>query len=238
MRYAAIAFDLDGTLVDSAPDLHAAATRMLSELDRPALTLPQVTGFIGNGVPKLVERCLDATGGTGALHAEALARFRAHYDAAPADLTRPWPGVPEAAAALAAAGLPLGICTNKPEGTARKLLTLLGLGELFGSVIGGDTLPEHKPQPEPLLRCIADLGADPARALYVGDSETDAETAANAGVPFALYTRGYRKRPVESFDAVLAFDDWSDLAAFVTGQARRIALPSRDTAREPGLTES
>jgi phosphoglycolate phosphatase len=225
MRYAAIAFDLDGTLVDSAPDLHAAANRMLAELGRPALTLPQVTSFIGNGVPKLVERCLEATGGGGDLHADGLARFRAHYDAAPANLTRPWPGVPEAARRLRAAGLPLGICTNKPEGPARKLLALLGLDDLFASVIGGDTLPEHKPQPEPLIRCLAELGADPARTLYVGDSETDAETAANAGIPFALYTRGYRKRPVEGFVAVLAFDDWAELPDHVAAPA-----PASDAA--------
>ena len=217
--FTAIAFDLDGTLVDSAPDLHAAANRMLAEFGRPALTLPQVTGFIGNGVPKLVERCLAATGGV-ATFDDALARFRAHYDAAPADMTRPWPGVLDAARALAAAGHPLGICTNKPEGPARKLLSLLGMDGLFGAVIGGDTLPEHKPQPEPLLRCIAEIGGDPARALYVGDSETDADTAANAAIPFALFTEGYRKRPVEAFDAVLAFEDWSDLTAFVADPAR------------------
>ena len=218
----AIAFDLDGTLVDSAPDLQAAANRMLAEIGRPRLTLPLVTSFIGNGVPKLVERCLVATGGIRGLHAEALARFRAHYDAAPAELTRPWPGALDAARALASAGHPLGICTNKPEAPARKLLRLLGMDALFASVIGGDTLPEHKPQPEPLLRCIAELGGNPGAALYVGDSETDADTAANAGVPFALYTEGYRKRAVASFDAELTFDDWSALVDFVTtGPERR-----------------
>jgi phosphoglycolate phosphatase len=154
------------------------------------------------------------------LHAEALARFRMHYDAAPADLTRPWPGGPEAARRLRAAGLPLGICTNKPEGPARKLLAILGLDDLFGAVIGGDTLPEHKPQPEPLIRCLAELGADPEHALYVGDSETDAATAANAGIPFALYTRGYRKRPVDGFDAVLAFEDWAELSDHAAAPAR------------------
>lgn len=224
MRYAAVVFDLDGTLVDSAPDLHAAANAMLADLGRPGLTLPQVTSFIGNGVPKLVERCLEATGGAGALYPEALASYRAHYDAAPADLTHPWPGALDAVRGLRAAGLPLGICTNKPEGPARKLLALLGMGGFFDSVIGGDTLPEHKPQPEPLLRCLAELDADPARALYVGDSETDAETAANAGIPFALFTRGYRKRSVDTFDAVLAFDDWPRLAGLV------MALPGASSA--------
>ncbi len=174
-------------------------------------------------MPKLVERCLAASGSVADFD-DAMARFRAHYDAAPADLTRPWPGVLDALGALAGAGHPLGICTNKPERPARTLLSLLGMGGLFGPVIGGDTLPQHKPQPEPLLRCIADLGGEPSDALYVGDSETDADTAANADIPFALFTRGYRKRPVDQFDAVLRFEDWSDLSAFVARPAgKRIA---------------
>ena len=139
MRFAAIAFDLDGTLVDSAPDLHAAANAMLADLGRPGLTLPQVTSFIGNGVPKLVARCLEATGGAAALYPEALARYRAHYDAAPAERTRPWPGVLDAVRGFQEGGLPLGVCTNKPEGPARKLLALLGMEGCFGSVVGGDT---------------------------------------------------------------------------------------------------
>lgn len=227
MKFTAIAFDLDGTLVDSAPDLHVAANRMLADLGRPPLTLEQVVSFVGNGVPKLVERCLEATGGTGELYPDALSRYRAHYDAAPADLTRPWPGVMDVVKRLRAAGLPLGICTNKPEGPARKLLRLLDMDGDFDSVIGGDTLPEHKPQPQPLLRCLEELAADSARTLYVGDSETDADTAINAGVSFALFTRGYRKRPVESFDTVLTFDDWDRFADFVLDPA---AAPTKEGA--------
>jgi phosphoglycolate phosphatase len=213
-RLRPIVFDLDGTLVDSAPDLHAAANRMLAEFGRPALSLGQVTGFIGNGVPKLVERCLDATGGVDGLHAEALARFRGHYDAAPAELTRPYAGAIAAAEALRDAGHPLGICTNKPEAPARKLLGLLGMGALFEAVIGGDTVAAHKPDPAPLRRAIEALGGSPAAAIFVGDSEVDALTAARAGVAFALFTRGYRKAPVEQLDAAFAFEDFAELARF------------------------
>ena len=187
---------------------------MLAELGRPPLSLRQVTGFVGNGVPRLVERCLEATGGMDGLHAPAVACFRRHYDAAPAELTRPFPGVLAALQALRAAGCPLGICTNKPEAPAGKLLALLGMDALFDVLVGGDTLPAQKPDPAPLRHTIAALGGAPAAALFVGDSEVDAAIAANAGVAFALFTRGYRKRPVDRFDAALAFGDFAELADY------------------------
>ena len=228
-RWQPIVFDLDGTLVDSAPDLHAAANRMLAELGRPPLSLRQVTSFVGNGVPKLVERCLEATGGADGQLAGAVARFRRHYDAAPAELTRPYPNVLATARALRQSGCRLGVCTNKPEAPARKLLALLGMDALFDAVVGGDTLSVQKPDPAPLRQAIGALGGAPGSALYVGDSEIDAATAANAGVAFALFTRGYRKTPIDCFDGVLAFSDFADLAAHAfaaeQNQARQPAHP-------------
>lgn len=224
-RFRPIVFDLDGTLVDSAPDLHAAANRMLAELGRPALTLRQVTGFVGNGVPRLVERCLEATGGVEGRQAEALARFRRHYDAAPANLTRPYPGALSAARALRGAGCRLGICTNKPEVPARKLLRLLGMDGLFDAVVGGDTGPTQKPDPAPLHRTVENLGGSLASTLFVGDSEVDGLTAANAGVAFALYTRGYRKAPVDRIAATLAFEDFVELVRFAGVPAGRRPMP-------------
>jgi phosphoglycolate phosphatase len=223
-RFRIVVFDLDGTLVHSAPDLHVAANRMLGEMDRPALSLAQVTGFVGNGVPKLVERCLRATGGVDDMHADALARFSRHYMAAPADLTRPYPGVVEAARALREAGCRLGVCTNKPAAPARKLLGLLGMEGLFDALVGGDSLPEKKPDPAPLHHVIRELGgAAGGRAgatLYVGDSETDEATAQNAGVPFALFTGGYRKAPAEAMRAAYRFDDFADLPGILAAGAR------------------
>jgi phosphoglycolate phosphatase len=236
-RFRPIVFDLDGTLVDSAPDLHAAANRMLAELGRPPVTLGQVTGFIGNGVPKLVERCLEATGeaegeaaGGAGGHAEAVARFRRHYDAAPAELTRPYPGALAAARALRDAGCRLGICTNKPEAPARKLLSLLGMDDLFDAVVGGDTSPSQKPDPAPLRLAIEALGGAHASALFVGDSEVDALTAGNADVAFALFTRGYRRAPVERLRAALAFDDFVRLVDFALAPAEeRPQMPACET---------
>jgi len=220
-RPRAVVFDLDGTLVDSAPDIHAAANVMLAALGRAPLDLSQVTSFVGNGVAKLVERCLAATGGADeALGARAFGIFREAYHAAPAVLTRPYPGVEGALDALAGAGCALGLCTNKPEGPTRQVLEGLGLARHFGAVVGGDTLAVMKPDPAPLELCLERLGAAPADGLYVGDSETDAATARAAGLPFALFTRGYRKSPVESFETVLSFDDFAALAPFVVGATR------------------
>ena len=210
-RFRTVVFDLDGTLVHSAPDLHAAANRMLGELGRPPLSLERVTRFVGDGVPKLVERCLAATGGVAGLHAEAVGRFRRHYDAAPAELTRPYPNVVPAAHALREAGCRLGVCTNKPEAPARKLLGVLGMEALFDALVGGDTLPEKKPDAAPLRRAIRALGGAPGSALYVGDSEIDAATAGNAGVRFALFTGGYRKVSADALSPAYRFDDFLDL---------------------------
>lgn len=208
-----LVFDLDGTLIDSVPDLHAAVVAMLAGLGRAPLDRATVQSFIGNGVARLVARALAATGGAdAALEAEGLAAFRAAYDAAPADRTRPYPGVEALLARACAAGVPLAVCTNKPEAPARVILDRLGLAPRFAAVIGGDTLAVLKPDPRPLEAALAAIGAAPGRAVYVGDSETDEATAHAAGVAFALFTGGYRKKPVEAFAAACAFDRFDALA--------------------------
>ncbi|MEL7346780.1 MAG: phosphoglycolate phosphatase [Pseudomonadota bacterium] len=213
----AVIFDLDGTLVHSAPDIHAAANRMLADVGRPALPLEDVTRFIGNGTAKLVERCLVATGGVGDAQAVALATYRRHFDPVHATLTRPYPGAVQCLEALSAAGLPLGLCTNRPEGSARGLLAKLALDRHFAVVVGGDTTQALKPDPTPLNACLQGLGADGRDAVFVGDSETDAETAHRAAIPFALFTGGYRKQPVAAVAAIagdaVTFDDHDSLAS-------------------------
>ena len=216
----AAVFDLDGTLVDSAPDLHAAAVRMLADLDRPTVTLEQVTGFIGNGVPKLVERCLNATGGVpGDGSAEALAIFSEHYERAATGLTRPYPGVVEMLEALGSAGMRMGVCTNKPEAAAHIVLRDLGLAAYFGSVVGGDTLPMRKPDPAPLTHCLEALEVIREAAIYVGDSETDEATAAALPLPFALFSGGYRKTPVARMTHDFAFDRFDQVTAWLLERA-------------------
>ncbi len=202
-------FDLDGTLVDSAPDIHAAANRMLADEGLEPLDLATVTGFIGNGLPRLVARVMAARGIDPARHGALTQVVLGYYNAAASVLTRPYPGVPQALDALRAAGHVLAVCTNKPEAPARSLLADLGLAPHFAVVIGGDSLPVTKPDPAPALACITALGG--GAAAYVGDSEVDAATAAAAGLPFFLFTEGYRKTPVAELPHRAAFADFATL---------------------------
>ena len=208
----AVVFDLDGTLIDSAPDIHAAVNRMLAEVGAEPLSHATVRSFIGNGVAVLTDRVMVARALTRP-HADLLAIFLRHYNADSATLTVLYPSARETLLALADAGHALGICTNKPEGPTRAILAAFGIDQLFGAVYGGDSLSVHKPDPAPLLATVAALGGGPT--VYVGDSEVDAETAARAALPFALFTEGYRKTPVEVLPHAARFDDFADLPAIV-----------------------
>lgn len=205
----AVLFDLDGTLVDSAPDIHAGVAVLLREEGVAPLPFDVVRGFIGNGVPVLIWRVMAAVGWgeDAARHRDLCARFIGWYEEEPAGLTRPYAGVE---AALRGIDLPMGLCTNKPEGPTRALLRHLGWGGLFPVIVGGDTLPVRKPDPAPLLEAVGRIGGG---AVFVGDSEVDAETASRAGVPFLLFTGGYRKTPVEALPHLAAFDDWAEFPA-------------------------
>ncbi len=214
----AIVFDLDGTLVDSAPDIRAVASAVLEAEGAPGLSLAETRAFIGNGAPVFVQRMIAARGlpGDDATRARLLGAFLARYDSA-LGLTRLYPGAAAALAALAAAGHALGLCTNKPAGPTRALLAHLGLAGTFAAVVCGDTLPRRKPDPAPLRHCLAALGAP--GGLFVGDSEVDAETAARAGLPFVLFTSGYRKTPVAAIAHAAAFDDHALLPGLIAARA-------------------
>lgn len=211
----AVIFDLDGTLVDSAPDLHAAMNLLLAERGVAPLDLPTLRSFIGNGVPTLVKRSFAARGlpCEGAEHEAAIHTFHAHYDADPVRLSTVYPGVRPLLDRLASEGVPMGVCTNKYEAGTRAVLDALGLAPYFGAAVGGDTLPVLKPDPAPLRLCAERLGVRLSETLYVGDSEVDAATAEAADVAFALFTGGYRRTPAEDIPAVLRFDGYDRLAA-------------------------
>ncbi|WNK00877.1 phosphoglycolate phosphatase [Thalassospiraceae bacterium LMO-JJ14] len=211
----AIVFDLDGTMVHSAPDLHAAAVRMLGDFGLPPLSLGKVTSFIGNGVPVLVAKCLGESGAADVSHDDALACFREHYMADPATLSRPFPGVLHMLHILRHNGYQLGICTNKSADLTLEVLKRLDLVVYFDVVIGGDSLASRKPDPAPLLAAFDRLGADISNGLYVGDSEVDAATAAAAHCDFALFSGGYRKTPVEQLQARYVFDSFEALTDYI-----------------------
>lgn len=208
---AAVIFDLDGTLVDSAADIHAAVTVLLAEQGFPALRTDAVRNMVGNGAPVLIERVIAAVGAAPSSQTEWLARFLHIYESATA-LTKPYPGVDQAMQSLAAAGFRLGLCTNKPTAPTLALLRALGWQDHFAGVICGDSLTSRKPDPA-MLHAATHLTGQPA--IYVGDSEVDEATALAAGLPFLLFSQGYRKKPADAFAAAAVFDHFDDLPALV-----------------------
>lgn len=213
MARGAIVFDLDGTLVDSVPDLAVAANAMLAEVGQGPLDLPTVTSFVGHGIPNLVRQVIAHLGLDPAGEADLQASMLRNYLAHPADLTRPYPGVVAALEALAAEGHALGVCTNKMREPAVEILRALDLERFFAVVIGGDSTATRKPDRAPLDAAYAALPGVPL--LYVGDSEVDAATAVAAELPFALFTLGYRKTPVAELPHRFAFDDFALLPELV-----------------------
>lgn len=195
-RYAALLFDLDGTLLDTVPDLAAAANRMLAALGRPALPVELMATFVGRGIGRLVERSLlgqrdgevDA-----AVRAPALALFEDFYAEESGRRSRPYPGVTDALARLRDAGLPLAVVTNKAVAFTQPLLAQTGLLPFFAAVVGGDTLPWKKPDPRPLLHACGELGVAARDCLFVGDSVHDVQAARGAGCAVWCVPYGYNE---------------------------------------------
>ena len=210
---ARIVFDLDGTLIDSAPDIRAVANAVLADENLAPLTMAETRDFIGDGTPVFVQRMRAARGLPEADQDRLLSAFMARYDGAVA-LSRVYPGATEALTALRAAGHSLGLCTNKPLAPTRRVLDHFGLATFFATVWGGDSLAVHKPDPAPLHAAFAALPDGPR--LYVGDSDVDAETAERAQVPFLLHTEGYRKGDIATLRHRAAFGHFADLPALVT----------------------
>jgi phosphoglycolate phosphatase len=183
----AVVFDLDGTLVDSRPDLTKAIVRLRAGLGLGAVDEATVGSWIGEGARRLVERAL---AGSGRDAADALPKFLEIYEGICTEATFPYPGIDELLAALRGR-LPLALLTNKPERMTRKIVDHLGWSALFEPVIGGDTLPFRKPDPHGLV-AIAERLASPVHSLLlVGDSPIDRSTAAAAGAGFVWAEWGY-----------------------------------------------
>jgi phosphoglycolate phosphatase len=220
MPPALIMFDLDGTLIDSAPDLAVAINSMLADHAREPLAVGEVRQMVGDGVAMLVARALAARECESADPAEAQRSFMRHYESAATSLTTVFPGVAQALQALRAAGIPLAVCTNKPARITADILARLGLARHFARVIGGDSLPFRKPDPRVLLSLLEAFAAGAESSLLVGDSEVDAATAQAAGVPFVLMKHGYRRGPVTAIRCRAALENFAELPALVGVAAR------------------
>ncbi len=214
----AVVFDLDGTLIDSAPDLHEAAVHMLTALGKPPIRLDQTVSFIGNGVPNLVRLCLEDAGLPADEFEAGYKLFEDHYLANATEKTIVYPGVQDLLSDLRSHGIPIGLCTNKPSAMTERVLADLALDLAFDAVVAGDTLSTRKPDPAPLLHALSLMGVSVEDGLHVGDSVVDAETAASAQVDFAFFTGGYPKGGEDRFPCVLRFDDLIILRDHITRQ--------------------
>ncbi|RWL97277.1 phosphoglycolate phosphatase [Mesorhizobium sp.] len=209
----AILFDLDGTLIDSAPDIAVAVNELLAGSDLPPLSVDQVKAMIGGGVRKLVERAFAASGAP--LLASALEEanramapiYRRHLTG----LTRLMPGVREVLTHFHLNGMAMGVVTNKPQLATREVLLHFHLTEYLGAIVGGDAVTHLKPAPDALLLALDQLGVDPSEALMVGDSSSDVGAARAAGMPVVLLRGGYTQIPVEELGADLVCDSLLDL---------------------------
>ncbi len=211
-----IAFDLDGTLLDTAPDLAAALNHTLQALGRPTVPPGSVRKLVGHGARALLRRGLAVSGDAPeALVEQGFPVFLDYYGRNICAGTVPFPGVAEALDDLSSLGMRLALCTNKPEGLTLKLLEALGWSTRFHSVVGGDTLPTRKPDPRPLREAVA--RARGRRYAFVGDSIVDADTARAAGVPFVAVSFGYSDRPAGALGADAVIDRFDALLPTLRG---------------------
>jgi phosphoglycolate phosphatase len=205
-----VIFDLDGTLADTAPDLTAALNHALRELGRPSIPAEDVRHMVGHGVRALLHKGLAATGEVNeGLVDRGAPIFVDYYHAHIADGSRPFDGVEAALTELDARGVRLGICTNKLEGLARQLVAALDWSDRFAAIVGGDTLPQRKPDPAPVHAAIARTGG--GRAAFVGDSISDTDAARAAGIPCVALTFGFSDRPAEELGADALIDHFDQL---------------------------
>lgn len=226
MQPLTLIFDLDGTLVDTAPDLAGSMNAVLLANGRPPVPPAEVRHMVGRGARALIERGFEVTGGR--VDPADLDRhfdhFIAYYGEHVADASVVFPGVVEVLSRLTAAGHTLGVCTNKPEALAVSLLNALDLTRFFGAVLGADTLDVRKPDPRHLSETVKRIGGDLARTVMVGDSEVDAETARNAGVPAVIFTFGYTQFDPATFGAAALLDGYDALEAALAGIAANLDL--------------
>lgn len=216
-RYGAYLFDLDGTLLDTAPDIMGALNAALAAASLPPVDEALTRHWVGHGSRVLIEQALRFHGAPERIANESeMVRLRDvfidHYGKHLSDATIVYPGVRDALTRLRAGGAQLGVVTNKYEGLSIGALKAADLLQFFGVLVGGDTLPERKPDPAPALFALSQLGCTPADALFVGDSGTDVETARAAGCPVVCVRDGYNHGiPADELGADAVIDSFLEL---------------------------
>lgn len=199
----ALLFDLDGTLVDTAPDLLATLNEILRELGHDPVPMSEIGHLVGHGARAMIEKAMSLTGQS--VREQdldfLLSRYLDLYTMRIADESRPYDGVDEALEHLAREGYILAVCTNKPTALATQLLDALQLRHFFTHVAGGDHYPVRKPDAGHILRLVADVGSEPARTVMIGDSIPDVEAARAAHVPVIAMSHGYAPKPAAELGA-------------------------------------
>ena len=218
---AAIVWDLDGTLIESAPDLAAALNALLAENGEKTHDTAAVRLMIGGGVPKLLERGFRASGTQlePGRRDSLVPRFMEIYSACATDSTHLLNGAREVLEYCTVAGIRQGLCTNKPASVTRKIIAALEIDHYFASVIGGDSTAARKPDPLPLTTCLDELGIAASRAVMVGDSGADVGAARAAGVPVLIVSDGYSGTPAAELGADLVLEDIRDIPERLVGFA-------------------
>jgi phosphoglycolate phosphatase len=214
-----ILFDLDGTLVDTAPDLLGALNHVLTGMDLAPVRLETIAEMIGHGARAMIETGLRSQGAvlsTTEMDA-AFERFIAYYVAHIAAGSRPFDGAVDALDALRREGATLTVCTNKRQDLSVRLIVELGLTGQFDVIFGADRATNRKPHADHVLETIAAAGGDPDRSIFVGDSRTDERAARNAGLPFVFVTFGYEAETPEAIAADVTISHYAQLVPALSG---------------------
>ena len=211
--FTALLFDLDGTLVDSAPDICASINKVLEGMGRPRIGVSDIKSLVGFPAPVLVEKALKITEPAGNNYDIdfLLSGFLEEYRSNPCEHTVMFPGARDALERYNAAGIRLGICTNKPETTCFPVLEALGLRQYFAAVVCGDTLTHRKPDARHVFHTLDLMGAEPNNAAFIGDTEIDIQAAKNAELPNICVTFGYSQIPFDEIGADALIDHFDQL---------------------------
>lgn len=223
LSHVTLACDLDGTLVDTAPDLHRALVAVMEEAGLPAPELPSVRRLVGQGARALITRAVAAAGvaASGERIAELTERYVEIYASDIAQLSRPFEGVEAALDDLAASGVRLVVCTNKRTHLSEMLLESLGLAGRFLAIVGADAVSRKKPDPAHLIEAIRTGGGDERWGMMIGDGSPDIDAARSAGLPSIAVRFGYPDRPVDDLGADAVIAGWAEAPVGVRQLARR-----------------